>query len=262
MLCLQPQVTWNSNRGFHSSSKMFCCVSTASLNVMVSHRPSLPRSCFGAGVDSQGTALKGSHVEVAWGLQETNHQDVFGEYFCSRFCGLESLPAWAFLSALLHNSSLIGLVSLRKLGGWCKRKRVLGVSVLGGMSPVCVWKACGSVGRWLSSYTCLQTHLSVYMRLKMGDCKCKYRMASSFFLQFNLEKLRFPCFSKDATVFAPRLNDISYKSKRPGSLLWATIPPPLHCWAAWAKPRSLPRCGRIFVVLCDSYLVYFGILQG
>lgn len=98
--------------------------------------------------------------------------------------------------------------------------------MLGGMSPVCVWKACGSVGHWLSSYPCLQTHLSVYVRLKMGDYKCKYGIAISFFLKFKLEKPRFPCFSKD---FAPRLNDIFYKSKSPGSLLWAAIPPPLHC---------------------------------
>lgn len=87
----------------------------------------------------------------------------------------------------------------------------------------------------------------------MGDCKYKYGMASSFFLQFKLEKLRFSCFSKDATVFVPRLNDIFNKSKSPGLLHWATISPPLHCWTAWAKPRSLPRCRWILVVLYDSW---------
>lgn len=104
-------------------------------------------------------------------------------------------------------------------------------------------------GHWLSSYPCVQAHLSVYIRLKMGYCKCKYGMARSFFLQFKLEKLRFSCFLKDA--FCTKIKWHFYKS--PGMLLWVTVSPPLHYWAAWAKPRSLPRCGWILVVLCGSW---------
>jgi len=76
-----------------------------------------------AGVASRGTTLSGSHVEVARGLQEVSHRCKSGERFCRRLCGLESLPARAFLSALLGNSSLIGLMSLRKPGRMVQKER-------------------------------------------------------------------------------------------------------------------------------------------
>lgn len=76
-----------------------------------------------ARVASRGTTWSGSCVEVAWGLQEVSHQGEFGECFCRRLCGLESLPAQAFLSLLLCNSSLIGLVSLRKPGRTVQKEK-------------------------------------------------------------------------------------------------------------------------------------------
>lgn len=144
MLCLQPQVTWNSNRDLHSSATSAAGALPAPTRwfhtVLPSPGPALGRS----GLTRDNT----EGIPGGGGLGYTGDQPLgcVGGYFCRRLCGLESVPAWALLSALLHNSSLIGLLSLRKLGGWCKRKRVLGVSVLGGMSLVWVWKACGSVG--------------------------------------------------------------------------------------------------------------------
>lgn len=151
------------------------------------------------------------------------------------------------------------------MGGWCEKKRALRAALpVAGSDESCLClESLWWGGSLAEQYLHSEVPLSVHIRHSEWEYhKCKHGKANSCFLQFRLEDLRFAVlgFLRRCYSLLLRLNDISRKRKGPGLELWATISPLPPCWAACARPLSLPDVGECLWRCVINHLLWDPLL--